>query len=555
MNVVMAFNSIRYHCSTENRYTKAMRIIPWLSERPEWVRVIGLATLAALFYACFSIGLPQRYNSPDEAANAFFARRIGSGETIAAPSPLNALAGEPLIHPRSTRIVERKLVPASFLGFSLIAGAIARAFGNWILPIISALSAILGLTAAFYCVKRLSNSKVALFSIVLLTFLPPYWYYHARGYFHNAMFFDLLLASAWVAICALQEKRPRYYAVAGFIAGLALTTRTSEIFWVLGGAAIVAAMSWRDIKLKYLGLTALGAIVGFLPVLFTNFEIYGRFFSVGYRPDLILGDANLARATSLFAELVLPFGFNPEVIGSTTRNYLWQLFPVWALFASIGLVFILFRIKHSSAISRRVLIAGCAASVWLIVLYGSWQFNDNPDPLAVTLGTSYARYWLPLYAFFLWPAGEAMAFLWSKHWGKAVATALTVSYVLLSIVFTVFEPQEGLLQISRNVRRFEFTSLEVRRVTEPDSIVVTDWITDKLFWPNREVLVSEEPVQHLAAIRKLLEAGKKVYRFHPTWSAKDLAYLNNRRLKLDGLKVGPVLQGLDGYGLYRFELR
>lgn len=532
-----------------------MRVVPWLYERPEWVRVIMLAALASLLYAGFSIGLPARYNSPDEAANAFFARRVAAGDSVAAPAPLNALAGEPLVHPRSVRVIERKLAPASFLGWPLIAGTTARLFGNWLVPFVTALGAILGITAAYFCLKRLTSAPVAAATAGLLAFLPPYWYYHSRGFFHNALFFDLLLAAAWAATAALQDKRPRYYLLAGLAAGLALTVRTSEIFWVLGAAAIIVGMSWRELKVKYLSLAALGGALGFLPVLATNFDIYGRFFSVGYRPDLTLGDSGLAHATSLLAELVLPFGFNPAVIGATTQHYLWQIVPWWAVLAGAGLSFMLVRLKHTSPLARRVLLGGVAAALWLVALYGSWQFNDNPDPAAVTLGTSYARYWLPLYAFFLWPAGELMAFLWRQKWGRAVCLALAASFIVLSGILTIFEPQEGLLQIRRNVRRFEATATLVREQTEPGSVIVTDWLTDKLFWPERDVVVSEEPVQHLAAIKHLLESGKRVYRFHPTWSPKDMAYLNSRRLKADGLKVEPVLQGIDGYSLYRFRLR
>lgn len=296
-------------------------------------------------------------------------------------------------------------------------------------------------------------------------------------------------------------------------------------------------------------------MLGFLPVLATNFSIYGRFLSVGYRGGLTFATTDLAATTSLLAELVLPFGFNPQVMGSTTLHYLWQISWWWAGLAAAGLAFTAIRLKQASPLARRVLLAGLAAAGWLVVLYGSWQFNDNPDPAAVTLGTSYTRYWLPLYAFFLWPAAELTAWLWTKRWGRALATGAVASYVLLSALAVLFEPQEGLLQVRKNVRRFEQVAQLVEARTEPGSVIVTDGITDKLFWPEREVLVSEEPVQHLTSIRHLLEVGKHVYRFHPTWSPKDIAYLNNRRLKAEGLVVEPVVPGLDGYSLYRFRLR
>ncbi len=517
--------------------------------------VLGLSCVAALLYSSFSFGLPPRYNSPDETANAYFARRVAQGDELAAPARLNIVAGEPLVLPRSTQVVGYKLAPASFLGLPLLLGFLGYLFGAWLIPYVTALGAIVGLSALYLAVRELFDRRAAALATLLTAFLPAYWYYHARGFFHNALFFDLLMLATWFAVKLMRKKHWWYYLATGLAGGAALALRTSEFFWVVGGALIWFTLAWRELKLRYLWLIVAGAVVAFTPVLVTNFSIYGQLFSVGYNVGEREASGALAAATSLIAELILPFGFNPGIIGSTTLRYLWQLTWWWALLAAAGLVYAGFRFRELSLNAGRYLAAALVASLWLVVLYGSWLFNDNPDPTAVTLGTSYVRYWLPLYVFLLVPASWALARLWAVRLGRALVIGIVGGFVVLSVALVIFEPQEGLVAVRRNVQRFTSIAAIVEANTPARSVIVTDGITDKLFWPDRQVLVSDEPVQYLGAIRRLLEADVPVYRWHPTWGPQDINYLNSRKLKVEHLAIEPVVVGLDGYSLYRFRLR
>lgn len=519
----------------------------------ERTRVLAATAAAALvLYSAFSWGLPARYNSPDEAANAHFALRVAQGRTLAEPAPLVAVTSRPVLHPRSTNVVGDSLVPVSFLGFPLFAGFLGYLLGAWLLPYVTVLAGVAGLAALYYAAREWFSRTAAAFVTALVALSPAYWYYHARSFFHNALFFDLLLVSIWATTRLLRTKDWRYYGAAGLAAGLAIAVRSSEVFWVTAAAALWLALSHKELKPRYLWLMAGGAVLGFLPVLLANNTIYGHLLSVGYRQGLTFPSVNLAATSSLLAQLILPFSFDLKAIGDTTYAYLWHIVWWWAALAGAGLVYAALSFKRWGSQARRFALAGVLASLWLVVLYGSWRFNDNPDPTAVTLGTAYVRYWLPLYTFWLLPAGALLAWLWGKRWGRAIALGVTLGYAVLSFTTVVLDPQEGLLQVHRNVQRFAAVARTVIQRTEPDSVVVTDGLTDKFFWPERNVLVSEEPVEYLPDIRQLLQAGVPVYRFHPTWTPQDITYLNTRRLKAERLAVQFVAGGFDGYSLYRF---
>ncbi|HBH16884.1 MAG TPA: hypothetical protein DDW92_01320, partial [Candidatus Veblenbacteria bacterium] len=92
--------------------------------------LIIFALIAFFIYASFNWGLPWRFNSPDEAANAYFTQMVARGESVAVSEPLNYVAQNPIVHPRSTHIINGQLAPASFLGLPLLLGFVGRIIGE-----------------------------------------------------------------------------------------------------------------------------------------------------------------------------------------------------------------------------------------------------------------------------------------------------------------------------------------------------------------------------------------------------------------------------------------
>jgi len=121
---------------------------------------------------------------------------------------------------------------------------------------------------------------------------------------------------------------------------------------------------------------------------------------------------------------------------------------------------------------------------------------------------------------------------------------------VLSMNLVLAEPQEGLWQIRSNIVRFESWSQQVQKLTEVDSVIVTG-STDKLFWPERQVIYALTRAQDYQAVRSLLDARVPVYSFHPTYSSADITYLNVQ-LSGFGLRLEPVRYGFQDFSLYRF---
>lgn len=515
--------------------------------------LILIVVLAAFLFSVFNWGLPWRFNSPDEAANAFFATRLARGEFITAPVPLNEITQNPIVHPRSTNIINGQLAPASFLGLPLILGWVGGVVGTQALPYLTPLGAIFGLLALFGIVRELTtgNKPAAWLASLLLMLTPAFWYYHSRSFFHNALFLDFLLAAIYVALLALKKKNSWLYLVSGLIFGFALALRTSEIFWLAAAGIAWFGINWPQWKWRDLALVILGMIAAFSPVLITNYNIYGSVFSVGYRQELVLTN-DLEKTLGLVQQLVLPFGFHPSVIFKTVSNYLVNLTWWWTVLVGVGIIYFVKTWRQQSRQAKAFMISIFVMCLWLATVYGSWQFNDNPDPEAVTLGTSYVRYWLPIYALLLWPAGVVLSKLLNWRWGKELILLVIGSYALLSGLLVWTEPQEGLAAVRGNIMKFQSWSVEVQEITEPNSVIVSG-LTDKIFWPERQVIYTlVNPVDY-ESVNKLLHTGIPVYWFHPTWQAADLVTMNNR-LSVYGLSISAVKLGWQDFSLYKFSL-
>jgi hypothetical protein len=523
----------------------------WLKFKQHiWLPV--LIIFAVLLYAHFSYGLPWRFNSPDEAANAYFALRLARGESLGAPDKLNAITQNPLVHPRSTHIVNNQLVPTSFIGLPIIYGFVGRMIGASALPYFTPLAAIFGLLAFWGIVKELSGKDAAWLALALLIFTPAVWYYHSRSFYHNALFLDLALVTIWSSLIMLKKTAAWRYLLTGIFFGLTIAVRTSEVFWFAAAGLLFLAAHWRQIKWRQLWLIIIGALAAFSPVFYHNYQIYGSLFSFGYRQNLLL-TTDIQQTLSLLQQLILPFGFNPRIILSTTTNYLLKLNWWWAGLVAVGLIYFFINWRGQTKQAKVFMGLILFVSGWLMIVYGSWQFNDNPDPRAVTLGTSYARYWLPIYTLLLWPVGVWLDSLRQQKLGKEMIFGVIGVYLVFSTALVWWHPSEGLAQVKANVQRFNDWNIQMQRQTKPDSVIVTG-LTDKIFWPERDVIYAlVNPVDY-ESIGKLLTSGRSVYWFHPTWRADDLVTMN-RRLANYGLSLTAQSLAWQDFSLYRLTLK
>ena len=204
---------------------------------------------------------------------------------------------------------------------------------------------------------------------------------------------------------------------------------------------------------------------------------------------------------------------------------------------------------------KSFMIKGVVACVWLLVVYGSWRFSDNPSaPYSVELSSSYARYFLPFYVFGLWLGGLALAKLWNLKYGKILVGFLLIIYISLSGNLVIFNKESGLLAVRQSVQRFEATRLAVEQFLSPRRALVTG-ITDKFFWPEHPVIINPTTNSDYEGLRRLIRAQVAVYNFHGTWTDQGLQDYVGKVLKPQGLTLELVAKDFFAQSLYQYKLQ
>ncbi len=550
-------------------------IYPALKIKIDW-RLVVVAALGLGFFFVYSylaFNLPASrdlepkliFNSPDETSNFFFAAHFSYNNSLQFADEANHLAGG-LVSPRSMRVILGQTAPASFLGLPLIYGVLAKAVGIDFIPFFTPLLAVAGIFFFYLLVKQIFSQNIACLSALLAYILPAVWYFAAKSLMPNVPFVSLTVIALYflVKLLAADKQAGRlrnlfYYLFFGFFISLALIIRTSEIVWL--GPLVLALLICRlkKINFYFLLLSLLVAVMVFLPIFYFNQQIYGSPFSLGY--SLNIGWQNktvIGQGLSLLKAVFLPFGFQPRLALSNLYHYSLVIFPLGSslVFASL-ICFSLWLFKHWKNHRAWLLyfFLFLLVSGYLVIYYGSWSFHDHPDPEAITIGTSYVRYWLPLYLFSL-PFLSWLLINFLKKF-KTVFT-ITAILVLAMLAFNSYkivmlDPEEGLFQVSRNLNSYKKIAKAVINQTESRSIIIADTM-DKVFFPERRVIFRLNTSSDYDRIQELIKAGWPVYYFYFTRSPEELARFNERYFLSHGLKVAPSDLSFNQQSLYPVRL-
>ena len=93
-------------------------------------------------------------------------------------------------------------------------------------------------------------------------------------------------------------------------------------------------------------------------------------------------------------------------------HYIVEMFPYLAIAFFLGtLILSIVDINRPQKKYLVYFLVFLTVSTILIFYYGSWKFNDNPDPTRFTIGNSYTRYWLPIYLMMIPLASLAIVYL------------------------------------------------------------------------------------------------------------------------------------------------
>lgn len=538
------------------------------------------AFLTALFfaYAFLPFAAPPRFASPDESSNHFFASLFANEGKLWHFDSLNLYA-DGRIRPRSTRFVGEFVVPGGFLGLPVLYGGVAKAFGTGVLPFLTPVVAAFGVLGWGLLLRKFFGGKVALFGAALLAFHPAWWYGAARTFQPNVLFASLATWSAWMLVAspirgALGERgglpllRNADAPIAGILFGLALAVRPSEAYWI-APAALAALIALRG-KVPWARLAVFFAftVLALAPFLFLNKTVYGGWLSTGYGddptgiPTASQPQGGGARLLGPLRPVLFPLGFAPRVAFANAVTYGLGIFAWWSVLTAAALVWfagVALRMRRERKNFHPTTVAAvwfaAIGALWLVLFYGSWTVQDNPDPSAVTIGSSYLRYWLPLFlsssALVAWAAKDASERLLKPSAAKPVIVISLVAYFVIAACVVFRSPQEGLLALRRTLIAEDVAAKGVVARTEDKAVVVVDR-ADKFLWPERRVMLPLRDEGTYATLGKIKESTP-LYYFGITFPESDLRWLNETKLPPLGLGIEYV-ETFGEETLYRFTV-
>lgn len=533
-----------------------------------------------LSFHSFQNGVPL-FNSPDETANYFFSKEFARNGELSYSEPLS-LKSVGYIHPRSMTAVGESIVPVGFLGMPVIYGALARVFGVGAIPFFTPFFAAITPLFFYILVRNVFSKRIAIVSSILLLIHPAYVYNANRAMLPNIFFIDMLIIGAALVSCAVhaQKKIPMFmFGLAGGGAiGVSLWTRFSESIWVCAILFFLWVLYMRRASLYTVAAICCGMIIPLGLMTYFNTASYGNPLLFGYQNAILpqaafqieqsgtlvqlifRGDISGAVSQAIhivtaIKHAVLPFGMQPRLFQKIFFEYEVFLFLPFTILALFGFFTAarnaLMQLVWRRQLSQCAWIASVfALSAWLIVFYGSWVFYDNLNH-EISIGTSYVRYWLPIYIFTLPFGASVIVFAFERVRGivtKTLITSIVVSLALFSFYHVFAGSSESIDAIKK-----EIASYHVKRqfiiASTPDDAVIVSARSDKIFFPVRRVAEQMEDFREIKLMKKIIDATPVYY--YGLWGRQDAATVSKKFFEPHDMRLEFVADADEREHLYR----
>ncbi len=541
--------------------------------------LIIIAVVFALIYSYLplsqSIHLSQinsnsslRFNTPDEVINYYFTNQwLQTGEFFYF-QPLNQFYNR-ILFPRWAYVNQAKVTPGNFLGIDLVYGSLAQVFGSFIVPFLTAMFATLLGIFFFLFLNKIFKPQVAFLSSILFYIFPGVWYFSSRSMFPNILFIFLILAGLYFLVKLFKQySGPNiksrqitlsflWSALSGLFLGLGLTVRSSEFVWVLILVMLVLVYFRRQIKVKilYLVLSFIVFLACFIPIFYHHQILYDNFLSTGYPTSTVTSNLESGEvgAISFLKALICPFGFHPSVFFKYVfPNYFLKLFWPWCLLFVVGVIFLFKQTKDRA--KKYYLITLLFLSAFLAIYYGSWFFEDSLAKNTFSIGSSYVRYFLPLYIISLplvaMGISKLASFIKSKKAQKIVLLILPLALLYHSIHLIYLQGDESLIQINKNLQQYQIQNQHLVQITKPIDVFYLSPSADKIFFPERKNIIIPQGGVEFNGLNEIAQ-NFNLYYFHHN-SRATAKQLNQEIFNQFNLKVDNP-QSIKGGGLL-FEL-
>jgi hypothetical protein len=523
------------------------------------IKSIIIAVVFFAITAAFGLIAPKIWNSPDETAVAFFSKTFAANGRLWVEDGLNVFNND-MIHPRSILSIMAMLVPASFYGQMIVIGGVMKIIGASALSLTTPFfTSLAGICIFFFLRKRGEATGLVGQTVFYLT--PAVWYFASRGLFPNLLFCDLAIVGAAMfyfhPFFKLFRGRGRETLergvdalLGGLFIGAAMIVRPVEFIWFAPVIIVALWITRKNYRWFELIPGVLSFVVFVFMVLVLNNGLYGSPFSFGYTAGAV--DPGVAvPAIALSSRLpswlaaprpfILPFGFHPKLAVINLYDYLVLLTPWFALLAIWGLFIAFFRTGRRYA--KYLLIVFAWLLLILGIYYGSGILND-PTVSGLSIGSSYVRYFLPLYIVLVPAVAEGIVFFLNyfknkKIFGTLIAYFAIASLTVLSAWTVYFRSSESLVPVFQTLVHYADVKKQVLAIVKPGDIIITER-SDKIFFPDRRVLLNLRDPETMKALPKLVH-GINIYYYgiaiSDNESAKMEAELGKYKLQLGRIKA------------------
>lgn len=442
------------------------------------------------------------FNSPDANANYYFARRIFEGKGLGIELPTPATPAYQYLFTRSTRVIGNTVVPSGFTGIVLIYGFASRLLFLDLLVFWTIVAACAGMWAFYRLVSQFFSHPSGLLSLFLLAVHPAWWYYTNDSLLPNVLFVSLVLIAFSMLYKAVHASVAHWYeyGAVGFLFGAAFLVRSIEFLWIL---PILIFMIWQYYNVLKTRMVIVSIVTAVILVALSMWYI-----SLSSPLVTPFGYALQGVRVASAAGLGSPFAFHPRLILNNAWNYLFLLFWPYTLLAVVSLFF-LARFDHEKM--KALLYTFVYSAIALLLMYGSWKLSDSPDPNRVTIGTSYVRYFLPLYIFMIPLIASGLIAMSKKMSVKRTRILLVATFSLLIIflfVTAVVESPESIVSKYATLRTYDDVAGWVLSFTPENSVIVANK-SDKYIWPHRLVVSSFSSPEAARALRALGETESR----------------------------------------------
>ncbi|MFA7662305.1 MAG: glycosyltransferase family 39 protein, partial [Patescibacteria group bacterium] len=494
-----------------------------------------------LAYCFLNFSTTYHFNSPDEVQYFNFAKNYSQTWQMNYTEPLNEIANG-TIKPRWMESKGDQVFPGIVVGFPMIYGLLAKLFSWQAIIYLTPILAIIGVWFFYLLIEYIFDDKrLALLSSFLLFIQPAWWYYASRTMFNNIAFLTFLLAGIYLLLKALDNKKACLYCVSGIMIGLALITRLSEIIWV--GMAFILILVLKRNKINWLGLGLgfLSLILVFWPVLNLNQHIYGSYFNFGYNPASVSSGAQLEQSQTIVNQayhliklVLVPFGFSLHNIWQNFKDFILQFFWITNLFFLLGIFFVIKNWRQTENKPKGFLLI-LAGVVGLILLsYGSWYFADVVSGSRVTIGSSYLRYFLPIYLLMIpWIALGLLKIKAIPQYKWVYKIAIFICFIFcFKLVY--LDLNSGLIKIQQDLTKNQIILEKIDQLAEKNSIFITGSL-DKALYPEKKVIYALQKDADFEAVKNLIQAEENVYQLVFTDDLQK--WLNENQIKFESFEM------------------